>query len=230
MPPDSPPTPENHLLPWFRVAGALLLLGAAGWALHAGWIDPSRVKAFILSFGKLAPLIWILLYLPAVFIPYATTVMTVAAGLAFGVVHGGMLTYGVTLFASLLPFTVSRRLGRDWVERKVGNTRVQRYVDLINRHAFLVFFYLRLIPSLPYEIQNHIAGVTRISYRHFLLASALGNAPIVAVLVFLGDGLSVPRSPRFWGALILYGVALFSPVGITLVRRWMGKPPLLHHS
>jgi uncharacterized membrane protein YdjX (TVP38/TMEM64 family) len=209
-----------------RVAGAVALLVALGLALRAGWLDPARVKAFILSFGVLAPAIWILLYLVAVFIPYATTVMTVAAGLAFGVLWGGVLTYGVTLFASLLPFTVARRLGRDWVERRVGGTRVEKYVELINRHAFLVFFYLRLLPTLPYEVQNHVAGITRITYRHFLLASALGNGPILFVLTFLGDGLVMPYSPRFWAALVLYALALLSPVFIALVRRRMGKPPL----
>jgi len=227
--PPTPPAPDPHQppgLPWLRAGGAVALLFALGLALHAGWLDPSRVKVFLLSFGSLAPVVWILLYLVAVFIPYATTVMTVAAGLAFGVVWGGLLTYGVTLFASLLPFTVARRLGRDWVERRVGGTRMERYVELINRHAFLVFFYLRLLPTLPYEIQNHVAGVTRMSYRHFLLASALGNGPILFVLVFLGDGMDTPGSRRFWAAVVLYALALLSPVVLALVRRQMGKPPL----
>lgn len=232
MTPSSPPTlpaPHPHQsrgLTWLRAGGVVVLLFALGLALHAGWLDPSRVKGFLLSFGPLAPLVWILVYLVAVFIPYATTVMTVAAGLAFGVVWGGLLTYGVTLFASLLPFTVARHLGRDWVERRVGGTRMERYVELINRHAFLVFFYLRLLPTLPYEIQNHVAGVTRISYRDFILASALGNGPILLVLVFLGDGMDTPGSRRFWAAVVLYTLALLSPIIVALVRRRMGKPPL----
>jgi uncharacterized membrane protein YdjX (TVP38/TMEM64 family) len=230
--PSSPPSaPPPHptapaALPWIRVAGGVALLAALGLALHAGWLDPSRLKEFLLSFGRLAPVIWVLLYLVAVFIPYATTVMTVAAGLAFGVVWGGVLTYGVTLFASLLPFTVARRLGREWVERRVGGTRVEKYVELINRHAFLVFFYLRLLPTLPYEVQNHVAGVTRISYRHFVLASALGNGPMLFVLVFLGDGMASPGSTRFWTALGIYALALLSPIVVALIRRAMGKPPL----
>ncbi len=211
---------------WLRPAGAVLFLVALGVGLRAGWLGPSQLRDFLLSFGMLAPLVWILIYLVAVFIPYATTVMTVAAGLAFGVVRGGLLTYCVTLFASLLPFTVARRLGRDWVEGRVGGTRAEKYVDLINQHAFLVFFYLRLLPTLPYEIQNHVAGVSRISYGHFLLASALGNGPILFVLVFLGDGMAKPEGSRFWAAVVLYGLAIVSPLVLGLVRRWMGKPPL----
>jgi uncharacterized membrane protein YdjX (TVP38/TMEM64 family) len=209
-----------------QVAGVVLLLVALGVALRIGWVDPSRLRDFLLSFGAMAPVVWILLYLVAVFIPYATTVMTVAAGLAFGVVQGGLLTYGVTLFASLLPFAVARRLGRDWVERRVGGTRVEKYVDLINRHAFLVFFYLRLLPTLPYEVQNHVAGVSRISYRNFILASALGNGPIIFVLVFLGDEIGTPDTPRFWAALGLYIAAIVFPLVLAMVRKRLGKPPL----
>lgn len=221
------PEAAPRFTPWLRLLGALALLTAVALALRAGWLDPSRVQEFILSFGLMAPVIWVLLYLVAVFIPYATTIMTVAAGLAFGVFWGTLLTYSVTLFASLLPFTVARRLGRDWVERRVGNTRMERYVELINRHAFLIFFYLRLIPSIPYEIQNHIAGVSRISYRHFLLASALGNGPILVILAFLGDGLAVPDSPQFWLAVVLYALALVAAPVVALIRRRLGKPPLL---
>jgi uncharacterized membrane protein YdjX (TVP38/TMEM64 family) len=212
---------------WIRIAAVLILLLAAGAAVRAELLDPSRLKDLVLSFGALAPVVWALLYLVAVFIPYATTLMTVAAGLAFGVVWGSVLTYCVTLFASLLPFTVSRRLGREWVEGRVGGTKVEKYVDLINEHAFLVVFYLRLIPSVPYELQNHIAGVTRITYKQFLLASALGNGPILFVLAFLGDGLAAADSPRFWVAVGLYFLAMVSPFIVALVRRWLGKPPLL---
>lgn len=212
---------------WQRLLAFLVLVVAVALALRAGWADPAKVQEFILSFGPLAPVIWTLLYLVAVFIPFATTILTVAAGLAFGLVQGTLLSYGVTLFASLLPFFVARRLGREWVERRVGNTRVERYAELINRHAFLVFFYLRLIPSIPYEIQNHIAGVSRITYRHFLLASALGNAPIILVLAFLGDGLTTPDTLRFGLAVGLYIVALLAAPVIAFLRRRLGMPPLL---
>jgi uncharacterized membrane protein YdjX (TVP38/TMEM64 family) len=225
----TPPAPgaapgKERLL---RALGALALLLALVVAYRADLLDPVTMRDFILSFGMLAPVIWILFYLVAVFIPYATTIMTVAAGLAFGAIWGAVLTFSVTIFASLLPFTVARRLGRTWVEARVGGTRLQRYSDLINRNAFLVFFYLRLIPSLPYELQNHIAGVSRITYPQFMLASVLGIGPIILILTFLGDALSEPGSRDFWIATAIWITALAAPLIVALVRRRMGKPPLL---
>jgi uncharacterized membrane protein YdjX (TVP38/TMEM64 family) len=221
------PEVNSHRDRIVRVLGALVLLVLLVVAYRADLLDPEHLKEFVLSFGTLAPVVWALLYVVAVFIPFATAIMTVAAGLAFGAAWGSVLTFCETIFASLLPFTVSRRLGREWVEARVGGSTMKKYADLINRNAFLVFFYLRLIPSLPYELQNHIAGVTRITYRQFMLASALGIGPIILILAFLGDSLSEPGSREFWIAVGIWTAALLSPVFVALARRWLGKPPFL---
>jgi uncharacterized membrane protein YdjX (TVP38/TMEM64 family) len=204
-------------------AGAAALLALAVLAVRSDVVDPAELRDFVLSFGRLAPAMWAALYVVAVFVPYATTLMTIGAGLAFGALWGTLLTWCVTIFASLLPFTVARRLGRAWVEARIGNTRVKKYADLINANAFLVVFYLRLIPSLPYELQNPIAGITRITYGRFMAASALGIGPILFILAFLGDSLSDPGSSEFRIAAGIYAVALLSPLGIAVVRRLRGR-------
>ncbi len=201
---------------------AVVLLGLVPQA-----VSPETLRDWIVSFGALAPAAFVGLYLAAVFIPYGTTVMTVAAGLAFGPLWGGLLTYGVTLGACLLPFAVARRLGRDWVERRVGGSRVEKYAELINRNAVLIVFYLRLIPSLPYELQNYLAGVTRIGTGGFLLATALGIGPIILVLTFLGDGLAAPGSVAFWIAAGVYLLALFGPAALVLIQRRQGRETIL---
>jgi uncharacterized membrane protein YdjX (TVP38/TMEM64 family) len=207
---------KQRLLAAVAVAAFVALAIAA---VRAELFDPENVQEFVLQFGAIAPLVYVLLYMVAVFVPYATTVMTMAAGLAFGTVWGTLLTFSVTLFASLLPMTLARRLGRAWVERRIGATRVEKYADKINENAFLVFFYLRLVPSLPYELQNYIAGITRITYKQFVLASFLGTWPVVIILAFFGDSLTNPGSPRFWLAAGLYLSALLAPVVYLLIRR-----------
>jgi len=207
------------------VPALLLRIGLAGAlasvifiTVNAGLFDPMSVRSYILRFGRWAPVIWIILYVPATFIPYATSIMTVAAGLAFGSVPGALLTYGVTSFASFLPFSVSRWLGRSWVEYAIGRSRVAPYVARLNRHSFVVFLYLRLLPTIPYELQNHIAGVSRIRKRDFFLASVLGNGPATFVMAFFGDSLASTGSIHFWVATILYAGMLVLPLLVVRQR------------
>jgi uncharacterized membrane protein YdjX (TVP38/TMEM64 family) len=214
--------------PLLQMIIVLALLGTVLIGTHPDALEPAGIRDFILGFGLLAPLAYIALYAVAVFIPYATTILTVVAGLAFGTLWGGVLTYFVTLVASLAPMGASRYLGRPWIEPWVGKSRVRHVARLINRNGFMVFLYLRLIPFIPYEIQNYIAGVSRISYRHFLLASALGNAPIILIMTFFGDSLTQPGSAQFWWAGGVYLVVLLTPVPLALLRRRRRRRRLVH--
>lgn len=202
--------------------GMLVLALLAG--LHPQAFEPALLRDVVLSFGYLAPLAYAVLYAAAVFVPFAASIVAVAGGLAFGTLWGGVFTYLLTLFASLAPMALARWLGRARVEAWIGNTRVQRYADLINRNAFLVFLYLRLIPSIPYELQNYIAGVSRIRYREFLLAGALGNAPVIFIMAAFGDSLTAPGSVAFWLAAGLFAASLLVPLLVALIwRRWRGE-------
>jgi uncharacterized membrane protein YdjX (TVP38/TMEM64 family) len=198
---------------------AVVLIAAVVAAVMTDLLDPQNLRDIILSFGYLGPVVFVLLYVIAVFFPYGTSVLTVAAGLAYGTIPAAALTLATTLVASLVPMTLSRRLGRDWVEDKLGKSRVGKYADMINDNAFLVFFYLRLIPSIPYELQNYVAGVSRITYKQFVLASFLGVTPIIVIMTFFGDALTSPGSTRFWIAAGIYAVVLFVPLGYILITR-----------
>ncbi len=194
------------------VALALVIVGAATIVFTTELLDPETIRDTILSSGALGPLVFALLYLVAVFIPYGTSALTIAAGLAYGPAWGALLTLCTSLCISLVPMTVARYLGREWAEDKVGKFRLTRYADMINRNAFLVFFYLRLIPSIPYELQNYIAGISRISYGQFVLASLLGLGPIIFIMTFFGDALTRPGSTQFWIAVAMYGFVLVAPL------------------
>jgi uncharacterized membrane protein YdjX (TVP38/TMEM64 family) len=201
---------------------AVIVVAVVVVAISAELLDPQNVRDVILSFGALGPLVFALLYLLAVFLPYGTSVLTIAAGLAYGPAWGALLTLCTSLCISLVPMTVARRLGREWAEEKVGSTRLKKYADMINRNAFLVFFYLRLIPSIPYELQNYIAGVSRISYGQFVLASLLGLGPIILIMTFFGDALTQPGSTQFWIAAGIYGFVLIAPLAYIVAA---GKRP-----
>ncbi len=199
-----------------RAAVVATVIGVTVLLFRSDLVDPIQLKGYVLSFGPYAPLFWTLLYAAAVFIPYATSILTFVAGLAFGPLYGTILVYLITIPACLLPFAASRRIGREWVEAVIGNTRVKNHADRINENAFLVFLYLRLLPTLPYEVQNYVAGVSRISRRDFVLATAIGDIPILFAMVNFGSSLSALDTPQFWIAAGLYLVVVGFPTLIAV--------------
>ena len=51
----------------------------------------------------------------------------------------------------------------------------------------MFLLYMRLLPFIPYELQNYIAGLIDISVGKFILASFIGLLPGTFALIYLGN-------------------------------------------
>ncbi len=188
-----------------RLAVLLLLVFGSAWLLfeHAEWFrDPAGVKLEVTSWGMWAPVVYMLLYAvgPSFLVPGA--VMTIAAGLAFGTLWGSVYAMTGADLGALVAFATGRYLGKDFVQRHVGR-RFHIQLDRIARHGFQIIFYLRIVPVIPYNALNLIAGASPISFRDYFWASMIGMIPGTVAFAFLGNELWHPTSPRFLLAVAL---------------------------
>jgi uncharacterized membrane protein YdjX (TVP38/TMEM64 family) len=218
-----PPTDERRplLTPLgvVKVALVLILLLGSAWLLweHTEWFEnPSLVKVEVLSWGIWGPVVYILLYAvgPSFLVPGA--VMTIAGGLAFGALWGAVYSLVGADAGALIAFSAGRFLGRSFVQRIVGSGRFERLLAHIGRHGFQIIFYLRLVPLIPYNALNLLAGASPITFRDYFWASMIGMIPGTILFAFLGDALWHPTSPRFFVALTLIAVCF---AGGELARR-----------
>src|SRR5262249_14299629 len=97
-------------------------------------------------------------------------------------------------------FGAGRFLGRPFVERTMG-VRLQRILNRLERNGFYVTLYLRLVPVIPYNAFNLLAGASPIRFRDYFLASGIWMIPGTVLFALLGDSLWEPGSPRFFVAL-----------------------------
>ena len=77
---------------------------------------------------------------------------------------------------------------------------------------------MRLIPVLPWEVQNYVAGLTKVPVPTFLLATIVGTIPGTFSLAFLGDSIGDPTAWQFWVAIALNIVTALIP-GIAIYVR-----------
>ena len=94
--------------------------------------------------------------------------------------------------------------------------RFEKLLARIGRHGFQIIFYLRLVPLIPYNALNLLAGASPITFRDYFWASMIGMIPGTILFAFLGDALWHPTSPRFFLALALIAVCF---AGGELARR-----------
>ncbi len=160
------------------------------------YIKPQAIRSTIQSVGPLGPLLYLLIYSIAPVFFFPGWVLSVAGGLAFGPLWGTLLTLVGATIGATLAFFVARYLGRDTVAR-ILKGKIKTLDDQAAVHGFKVIFFLRLIPLVPFNVLDYIAGFSKISARDYVLGTFLGTIPGTFVYVYLGHSLTDIYSWQF---------------------------------
>ncbi|MCB9772192.1 MAG: TVP38/TMEM64 family protein [Candidatus Omnitrophica bacterium] len=158
-------------------------------------ITPEKFKETIEGFGIWGPVIYIVFYIlrPLIFFPAA--LLSASAGVIWGVKGLIYLLIAANLSA-VGEFLISRYLARGAVEKlikgKMGNID-----EAIERRGFVTVLLIRLIPNLPWDIQNLGLGLTKVKFRDYFWATFIGIVPGSFVLVYFGSSfMSVLTNPK----------------------------------
>lgn len=213
------PAGNSWIVKVLRLAIFVLLIGGSFYLLfaHREWFEnPRSLKREVLSWGPLGPIAYILLFAigPSFLVPGA--VMTIAGGLAFGALWGAVWSMVGANLGALIAFGAGRFLGKSFVEGLFGE-RFRHLLDRLVRNGFFVILYLRLVPVIPYNALNMLAGASPITFQDYFWASAIGMIPGTVLFALLGDALWHPTSPRFFVAIALI---LCCFAGGEAYRRW----------
>jgi uncharacterized membrane protein YdjX (TVP38/TMEM64 family) len=208
------------------VAVIIGVLAATAWYYFSMYDEFNRrnLEAFIGGFGPWAPLAYAAIYVISAPIPFLAPVLSAVGGLLFGIVWGTCLVLIIATGSAFVPFYMARRLGRDWVESKLEGKKLDEiYQQSAGSRGFVFVMLLRLIPLLPWEVQNYVAGLTKVSPLTFIAGTMLGIIPGSFSLVFLGAAATDPTSWQFVAAVGLKIVTALIPVVAIYVRSRRSK-------
>jgi uncharacterized membrane protein YdjX (TVP38/TMEM64 family) len=177
--------------------------------------DIAGLRDFILSFGLWAPVAsCFLMVLQALVAPVPSFLITFANGLAFGVFWGWMLSLFGHVLAAAVCFGISRSLGRVPVEVLVGKTGLQSADRWFAEWGIYAVFVGRLIPGVAFDLISYAAGLTRMRFRNFLAATALGIFPQTFLYSYLGR-----QAPQYVGLfLVTSGLVVVGVAAVAVVR------------
>jgi uncharacterized membrane protein YdjX (TVP38/TMEM64 family) len=142
---------------------------------------------------------------------FPLTPLWIAAGAFFGWLEGGIWASVGTLLGGSMNFALARHLGRDFVERQLGE-RVGRWARMGHGKGFRSVLLLKLNPLVPDGLINNLAGVSRMAFASFALASLLGVSPLIFLYSYIGTTLWEYPSPTFW-----IGVGILTALTIVLL-------------
>ena len=199
---------------FFVLATALLAL----FRLHDLPLTPESVRAAVLRWGRLAPFAYVGIVALRPFLFFPSTLLFIAAGLAFGPVFGTLYAAIGGTIAAVVTFVLARALGREFVQARLP-VSLQRLHDA-EWGAGLIFF-LNLVPVVPITAVNYGAGLSRVSLRHYTVAVIGGLTPRAFAYSFFGDALLDIGSWRFIAAIAILALLVIVP---SLLRwRWFAR-------
>jgi uncharacterized membrane protein YdjX (TVP38/TMEM64 family) len=193
------------------VATALAVWGTDLWRLLN---DERAIEALVEQAGVWGPLVLILINAAQVVIaPVPGYVVQLAAGYLYGPLWGGIYSGIGLLLGGMVAMFMGRTLGRPFVRRLVGPSRMDRWETVTHTDKVAIWFFLLLGPlgDAPFLL----AGLSRVSYLAILLLTLFVRVPSVFLSTAVGSGVI----PIVWLGLI----ALIATVMIVILIRYQAR-------
>jgi uncharacterized membrane protein YdjX (TVP38/TMEM64 family) len=139
----------------------------------------------------------------------------------FGPLLGFVYSFIGNILACLLGFWIGKGLGSGAL-RKIGGPGLERFMARLERHDILACALIRLVPTAPFMIVNMALGATSIRLVPFIIGTAIGSAPKIALLAWAGH--TVRQISTGGGPLhyLLLALVVASWIGMGFIARtWM---------
>ena len=210
-----------------RIIGLAAFLLAAAFVIGdfaLGDLETADIREWGEGLGVWGPVLLIAILAAAmVFAPIPNPPFMIAAGLIWGTVLGVVYAVIGQLIGAAIIFWISRRFGRRFVPRLVGERGAERIDVLAREMGPQLVFWWRMMP-ISFDFAAYAAGLTPMSFRFFITLVLFGSILPTAVVVHFGDSLDSSWTARFVaGGLIV--VAITVPATVLYLRNRHRLPP-----
>ena len=208
-----------------------LLLGILSAALYVRLgtefgesLTAPSIRDWVNSFGPaFAPLVYIGIYIVGTVLLVPGVLLSFGGAVLFGVYEGTLYTWIGATIGATLSFLLAKFLGRDFVDQLLGG-RFQEFERRLEKHGFTSMLILRLIPLFPFTGINFASGLTRIRFRDYVLATAIGILPGTFVYQFLFAKVNETITNEWqWSDIVELGIAIVLFIAFVWVGGWIAR-------
>lgn len=149
------------------------------------------------------------------------TAVSLASGLVFGALAGGLVGLAAAALAACATFAVGRVLGRDAVAALEGE-RVSRLDAWLARRGLLGVAVVRMMPLAPFGLIGYAYGATSVRFRNYLGGTLIGATPSAFTYAAIGAAVVKPGAVG-WLTLAPAALGLLIAVGAFIYWRRSGR-------
>lgn len=205
------------------IVAVYFVLRHYGITKHIRLENVPKIKTWVESFGVIAPLIYIGLYLISTVFFLPGFPVTVLAGFVFGPLWGVFYASIASIISVACAFLVARYVARDLVEGWVKeNAQFRKIDEQVEEQGWRILMVTRLVPIFPFNLQNYAYGLTKIRFSTFVFISAVFMLPGTIALVMLG-GAFVSGEGNVLQTMLYLGIAGVLMFALSLVPNLLRK-------
>ena len=132
--------------------------------------------------------VYVLLYIMATVLMMPGSILTLGAGVIYGVVWGSLLVSLSSTLGAAAAFLVGRYFARNWVSKKIeGNEKFKAIDASVAKEGWKIVGLTRLSPIFPFNLLNYAYGLTKVTLRDYFFASWIGMIPGTIMYVYIGS-------------------------------------------
>jgi uncharacterized membrane protein YdjX (TVP38/TMEM64 family) len=164
--------------------------------------DEGRIKSWVEGFGWFGPVSLVLAMVIQMFLlVIPTTLIMVVAVLAYGPFWGSVISFAAVLTAATVGYFIGKYVGSQFVGRLLGEKTEEKVTSFVGDYGFWAVAVTRVNPFLSNDAISFVAGMVRMNYWKFILATLLGIAPLVLLLALTGSNTDSLKGGLLWGSL-----------------------------
>ena len=142
---------------------------------------------WIEGLGIVGGIAFIAIYIIATVAFLPGSILTLGAGIVFGVLLGAVYVFIGATLGAIAAFLVGRYLARGWISKKIeGNQKFAAIDKAVAREGFKIVLLTRLSPVFPFNLLNYAFGITGVSLKDYVLGS-IGMIPGTVMYVYIGS-------------------------------------------
>jgi len=156
--------------------------------------DEKKIESWVQKFGIVGPLVLIIVMMVQMFLFVVPNILVmIIAIVIYGPVWGSVISLTGVFCSSSLGYALGRYLGPVTVNKLIKPQTQVKISNFIERYGVGAIAITRLA-SLSNDSLSIVAGLLKMSYRRYILATLAGITPLIVLLALYGRNGRIERA------------------------------------